>query len=140
MKQLLLILLIIVPLHAKKQTPQKQNTPHATGNVQPQNDDIDSQIVLASVSTMLHSLGTITTDPYNPVVLGPNLAQIGIGFINIIGQIFKNLPLDQEITREHIQQYIDAMDNDTKNEIINAILSLVHECRAIALNHQEYLD
>lgn len=96
---------------------------------QPLDDDIDGQVVLANVAIMLNSLGTISTDPHNPAVLGPNLAQIGIGFLNIITQIFKNIPLNDEITDQHMEEYFSCLSPETKNQLLSLLLPSVNAYR-----------
>lgn len=53
-------------------------------------DDQEAQIILANIAQMLASIGTISTDPQNPSVLGPQLAKIGISFIGILTEVFRN--------------------------------------------------
>ncbi len=121
-KYLMLLLAANIYAQEKNSANQNQTPANASQNQQEDDDDFDGQVVLANVAHMLTNLGTITTDPYNPAVVGPGLAQIGVGFINIIAQIFKSMPQDQEITREHIASYFNNLPDETKVELTQLVM------------------
>ena len=94
-----------------------------------EDDDLDGQVVLANVANMLGCIGMLSTDPYNPAVAGPNLAQIGISFINIITQIFKAHGLDDEITRACVEHWFNALPEETKMDLIHLVLLYAEQIR-----------
>ena len=90
-------------------------------------DDIDAQVVIANVASMLQSIATISTDPDNPQVVGPNIAQIGIGFLNILGQMFKSGPIRANDLHEEIGQYFDVLSDETKEKLIALVITYADE-------------
>jgi hypothetical protein len=87
-----------------------------------EDDDLDAKVALATVASMAEAIGFISTDPYNPMVLGPGIAKISISVINMITQMFKSLTHDQEITREHVEQYFDKLPEETKLQLIKFVI------------------
>lgn len=85
-------------------------------------DDEDAQVVLANVANMLYNIGTISTDPHNPAVVGPSIAQIGASFINIIAQVFKGMPIRGEITHEQIEAYFRNLPQEVRDQLIALIV------------------
>ena len=92
-----------------------------------EDDDIDAQVVIANVASMLQSIATISTDPNNPKIVGPNIAQIGIGFLNILGQMFKSGPIRANDLHEEIGQYFDALSDEVKEKLIALVITYADE-------------
>lgn len=130
MKKFFYCTILLASIHAQEKNTATGQTPAVSAQQNElDDDDIDGQVVLQNVASMLASLGTITTDPQNPVVLGPGLAQIGISFINIIAQIFKNMPEADEVTREHIALYFNNLPDQTKYELVQLVIEYALACR-----------
>lgn len=113
-----LIIFISSSVFANPIVPDNKTKP--AGALPAESDDTDGKVVLANVATMLGSIGMLSTDPYNPAVAGPSLAQIGMCFINIITQIFKSHGIDEDITRACIEQWFLELSESEKIEIIAA--------------------
>jgi hypothetical protein len=138
-KDLLLLSLISLALpfqpiliHAK--TKPKQEEQNQTLQEEENDDfdnDIDAKVVLANVANMLGCIGIISTDPHNPAVLGPGLANIGVSFINIVTQIFKSHGFDDELTRARIETWFMSLSDETKKEIISLFITYANQVRAL---------
>ena len=115
-----------IVLHTKAK-PQKDQAQE----IEEEDDDEDGKIVLANVANMLGCIGMLSTDPYNPAVAGPSLAQIGVSFINIITQIFKSHGFDDELTRGRIETWFMELPNQTKMEIINLFIQYANQVRSL---------
>jgi hypothetical protein len=119
MKHLFFLFIFISnSVFANSIVPDNKTKPATTIPVE--SDETDGKVVLANVASMLGSIGMLSTDPYNPAVAGPSLAQIGMCFINIITQIFKSHGIDEEITRACIEQWFLALDDSEKTDILRA--------------------
>lgn len=135
MKQLFLLTLLSLTACAKpivirtKQKPQKEQTQAAQAAIE--DDDVDGQVVLANVANMLGCIGMISTDPHNPAVLGPGLAQIGMSFINIVTQIFKSHGFEDEMTRARIETWFIQLPDESKREIISLFITYANQVRAL---------
>jgi hypothetical protein len=134
MKQLFLLSLISLSVSAQPirlHLKSKPENPQSAAQAAIDDDDLDGQIVLANVANMLGTIGMISTDPHNPAVLGPGLAQIGISFINIVTQMFKAYGFDEEMTRARVEVWFMNLPDETKLEIISLLLDYAHQIRAL---------
>lgn len=129
MKHLSLFLIFSLSLFISTQAHGIEKTP-SQPSAQSESDDKDGQVVLANVANMLGCIGMLSTDPYNPAVAGPSLAQIGISFINIIVQIFKSQGIDEEMTRACIYQWLNQLEDDEKMRLIHAFTSYANHVRS----------
>lgn len=135
MKQIFLLTLVSITLsahqpivlHTKAKPQKEQHAPAAAQAVD--DDDIDGQVVLANIANMLGCIGMLSTDPYNPAVAGPSIAQIGVSFINILTQVFKSNGLETELTRTQIENWFENLSNETKIELIDLLLRYAHTIR-----------
>lgn len=82
-----------------------------------QDDDEDGKVVLANVANILQGMGILSTDPYNPAVAGPAIAQIGISVVNVIIQAFKSMHIRGEITREQVEAYFQNFPDEIKMKL-----------------------
>ncbi len=143
MKQLLLLSLITIgasaqPIRIHLKKPKPKPAPVVV-EVEEEDDDVDGQVVLANVANMLGCIGMLSTDPHNPAIAGPAIAQIGISFINIVTQVFKNhgLDLDDQITRAHVQNWFINLPDQVKIEIINLFIEYSNNLRSHIQSSQE---
>ena len=137
MKQLFLLILIScsisanpIVLHTKAKPPKENPQTQSSATAEIDDDDTDGKVVLANVANMLGCIGMLSTDPYNPAVAGPSLAQIGVSFINIITQIFKSHGFNEELTRAHIQTWFMELSDDQKTELINVFIQYADHIRS----------
>lgn len=129
MKRLFLFTFLSICLSPSIQAHDKApNTTQPSAQVE--SDDRDGQVVLANVANMLGCIGMLSTDPYNPAVAGPSLAQIGISFINIIVQIFKSQGIDEEMTRACIYQWISNLTDEERMDIIRIFTRYADHARS----------
>jgi hypothetical protein len=138
MKQLLIISLFSIAasaqpivLHTKAKPPKQEPIQSAVQTAAVEDDDdVDGQVVLANVANMLGCIGMLSTDPYNPAIAGPSLAQIGVSFINIITQIFKSHGFDDELTRARLETWFMQLPDQTKKELISLFIQYAQHVRS----------
>lgn len=103
-------------LEAKKPKPVQ---------VQEENDDeMDKDVLLSGVANILVGFGNLPASNGNPAIVGPSLAQIGVGIVNIIWEMFKNNPSDfrRNFTHEEIAQYYEQLPVEGKMRVIALVL------------------
>lgn len=87
-----------------------QSNPTASQSLE--DDDVDAQVVLSNITQMLQSIGTISTDPKNPMVVGPHIASMATSFCNIVVQMFKEFPFTTELDAPTSRSYVEKYSND----------------------------
>jgi hypothetical protein len=118
-----ILLATILMIAAYGDTANNQPSPKTNTD----EENFNSHVALAGVANMVNGFSTIITDQEGaPGTLIASAAQIFVGLANIIVELCKNLPLDQEVRREHIEQQLSLLSPEQKMRLM-ALLKAYQE-------------
>lgn len=106
------------PLQANTPIPKApQSQQQSTTNTDDEN--FNSHVALAGVANMVNGFSHIITDKEgSPGTLISSAAQIFVGLANLVVELCKNLPLDQEVRCEHIEYQLTQLSTEQKFHLI----------------------
>jgi hypothetical protein len=114
MKKILILYALMCAIPAYAQTP---NTPPPKTDTNEEN--FNSHVALAGIANMVNGFSNIITDKEgSPGNLITSAAQIFVGLANIVVELCKNLPLDQEVRREHIEEQLNLFTPEQKTRLM----------------------
>jgi hypothetical protein len=121
MKKYILLSLFLCSVHPDRKHPIPQKPLIFEKDM---SQEVDTQIVVSNVAGMLDGLAKIVPDPYNPVVVASSIAQIGISFAKIVGEMFKSLPDTRtSITEQQIQDFFIMLPQETQAQLISLVIT-----------------